>query len=207
MEYRIAQWFHNDLKVPLSLIAHPCNGWEATSGLKSADILMVYHDPGCHCFGEHTQIHAVMQCVSVIHWKKEGFRSVLSILAWVWVACPYWEALIWTQPSIWGTNQIKSWWAGKAWKQRETATEKKGLSGFFFQLSDRADGALGQIMARYESDMLQIHWCTASLSHWTAFLTFFYFCNCKGQRMRLGPLLSEPKKILINSPSQKLAHT
>lgn len=72
----------NDLKVPPSFTAHPCHGFEVTSGLRIANILKVSHDPGCHHFTGHTQILAVMPHVNVTHWKKEGIRcALLSILA------------------------------------------------------------------------------------------------------------------------------
>lgn len=136
MEYRVAQRFHDDPKVSLSFITYPCNGWKATSGLKSADILEVYHNPGCHFFAGHTQIHAVMQHVSVIQGKKEGFRSVLSILAWVWVACPDWEAL--ERPSFGPSHpseeQIRSRVDGPGrHENRERQQQKKtGFQVFFF---------------------------------------------------------------------------
>lgn len=125
--------------------------------------------------------HKSLQCVSVRHWKKEGIRSMLSILAWVLVVHFCWEALIRIQPSIWETNQIKSRWAGKTWKKGRDSTEKNRLSVFsaLWQSwwSTRADN--GSVWVWYAPDPLVYHFsltlnCISSTLSWAK--TILMYC-------------------------------
>lgn len=140
----------------MPLIAYPCRGFEVTSGLGSADILKIYRWSS-HCFAGHTQIPAVMQRVSVIYWKKEGTRSVLSILAWSGWCTPTERPSL--GPSHPSEEQIRSRVDGPARhenRERDGNREEQAFS-FFSALwqswwSTRADN--GSVWGWYAPDTL-----------------------------------------------------